>query len=166
MARWTDALDRLVGRIVEAGKWLAGPVVLLLAAQWPLRDLVRCCSREANDLGQWLFALFIAVAVTAATRAGTHLRADFFARDFSSRARRVMAACGAAAIALPWALFVLLAYGRDAWRALAQFERFPDTNNPGYFLVKAAVVLLAALVATQAVVDLARALGARDGEAR
>ena len=65
MARWTDPLDRLVGRIVEVGKWLALPVVLLLSAQWPLRDLVRCCSREANDLGQWLFALFIAVALTA-----------------------------------------------------------------------------------------------------
>ena len=62
MRRLADWIDRGVGSCVDAGKWLALPVVLLLSAQWPLRDLVRCCSREANDLGQWLFALFIAVA--------------------------------------------------------------------------------------------------------
>jgi len=164
MARWTDPLDRLVGRIVEAGKWLALPVVFLLSAQWPLRDLVRCCSREANDLGQWLFALFIAVALTAASRAGTHLRAEYFAHSLPAAARRRIAAAGAALVALPWSMFVIVVYGRDALRALAIFERFPDTNNPGYFLIKIAVVLLAALIAAQAAIDIARAAGGADSE--
>jgi hypothetical protein len=29
--------------------------------------------RRANDLGQWLFALYVAASVVATTRAGTHL---------------------------------------------------------------------------------------------
>ena len=157
-----EVLDRLVGRIEEAGKWLALPVVLLLSAQWPLRDAVRCCSREANDLGQWLFALFIAIALTAASRAGTHLRADFFARSLGARTRRWVAAAGAAFIALPWSIFVMMVYGRDAWRSLLVLERFPETNNPGYFFIKLAVIALAALVAAQALVDLFAAV--RDPE--
>ncbi|HMN71750.1 MAG TPA: TRAP transporter small permease subunit [Rhodoblastus sp.] len=164
MARLAEALDRLVGRVVEAGKWLALPVVLLLSAQWPLRDLVRCCSREANDVGQWLFALFIAIALTAATRAGTHLRADFLAQELPRRTQRRIAAAGAAFVALPWSCFTLALYGRDAWRSLLILESFPDTNNPGYFIIKLAVVLMAALVAAQALADMFRAPG-DDGEA-
>jgi len=159
-------LDRLLAGTMETGKWLALPVVLLLSAQWPLRDLVRCCSREANDIGQWLFALFIAIALTAASRAGTHLRADFFAHRFSDRARRRIAAAGGALIAAPWALFVIGSYGRDAWRSLLALERFPDTNNPGYFIIKLAVLLMAALVAVQAFVDVARAASGAECEPR
>ena len=162
-ARFAEGVDRLVGRVVEAGKWLALPVVLLLSAQWPLRDLVRCCSREANDLGQWLFALLIAMALTAASRAETHLRADFFAQNLSPRVRARIAAAGALAVALPWSVFVIVVYGRDALRSLLLLERFPDTNNPGYFVIKLAVVLLAALVAAQALVDISRV---RDSEPR
>lgn len=165
MARFAEGLDRLLGRIAEAGKWLALPVVLLLFAQWPLRDLVRCCSREANDIGQWIFALFIAIALTAATRAGTHLRADIFAQRFSPSARRRIAAAGAGLFALPWSLFVIVVYGRDAWRSLLLLERFPDTNNPGYFVIKLAVVLMAALLAAQAIVQISGALRAGGGEA-
>ena len=40
------------------------PLALLLFAQWPLRDLVQAHSREANDLAQIIFALYMAVAVT------------------------------------------------------------------------------------------------------
>lgn len=156
MARLADQFDRFLAGIVEAGKWLALPVVLLLSAQWPLRDLVQCCSREANDLGQWLFALFIGIALTATSRAGTHLRADFLAQRLSGAARRRIAAGCAGFVALPWAVFVLAVYGRDAWRALMIFERFPDTNNPGYFIIKLAVVLMAALVAMQALVEIFR----------
>ena len=42
-------LDRLIGNIVAVAQWLALPLILLLFLQWPLRDIVRCCSREANQ---------------------------------------------------------------------------------------------------------------------
>ncbi|MCA0187451.1 MAG: hypothetical protein LCH90_15940, partial [Proteobacteria bacterium] len=38
---------------------------------------------------------------------------------------------------------------RDAWRSLVILERFPDTNNPGYFLIKLAVAVMAVLAALQ-----------------
>ncbi len=44
------------------------PVALILFLQWPLRDFVRAYSREANDLGQWIFALYVSLALTFATR--------------------------------------------------------------------------------------------------
>ena len=74
------ALDRLIGYVVAAAKWLALPLVVLLFLQWPLRDGIQMFSREANDLGQVVFAFFVAVSVTAATRAHTHLAADLLAR--------------------------------------------------------------------------------------
>src|SRR5882724_10579917 len=104
--RW---LDRLIGTLVAAAKWLALPLIALLFLQWPLRDLIRSYSREANDLGQAVFALFVAVSITAATRAGTHLAADLLAQKYSARTRRRLRRVGAAVGLLPWALFVLVA---------------------------------------------------------
>jgi uncharacterized membrane protein YccC len=48
-------LDRLIGCVVAAAKWLALPLITLLFLQWPLRELFRGYSREANDLGQVAF---------------------------------------------------------------------------------------------------------------
>ena len=59
MNAWFDLLDRLIAAVLRSLQWLILPVVLLLFLQWPLRDLVRSYSREANDLGQWIFALYV-----------------------------------------------------------------------------------------------------------
>jgi DNA-binding transcriptional LysR family regulator len=94
------SLDRLIGTIVAAAKWLALPLIALLFLQWPLRDLFRFYSREANDLGQVVFALFVAVSITAATRAGTHPAADLVAQRYSAPTRRRLARMGAAVLPL------------------------------------------------------------------
>src|SRR3954454_8956216 len=99
-------LDRLVAAVISAGQWLALPVVLLLFLQWPLRDALRAFSREANDLGQILFALYVAIAVTAATRAGTHLASDAVARRYSVATRRLLVRLGALVGLVPWAILV------------------------------------------------------------
>jgi hypothetical protein len=41
---WIDRVDRTVGRMVAAARWLVLPVVLILFLQWPLRDFVRAYS--------------------------------------------------------------------------------------------------------------------------
>jgi TRAP-type mannitol/chloroaromatic compound transport system permease small subunit len=147
-------LDRLIGVIVDAAKWLALPLVVLLFLQWPLRDLVRLYSREANDLAQVAFALFVAVSVTAATRARTHLAADLLARHYSARTRRTLARVGAAIGLLPWAIFILLASRTTVVSSVQHLEAFQDSGNPGYFLIKLALWLMAAVVIAQALVDL------------
>ena len=84
-------LDRGVDGTLRILKWLVIPISFLLFLQWPLREFFRAYSREANDLGQWLFALYIAASVTAATRARTHLATDAVARRYGPRTRRWLA---------------------------------------------------------------------------
>jgi TRAP-type mannitol/chloroaromatic compound transport system permease small subunit len=155
-ARFLDALDRFVGALLRAAQWLILPVVILLFLQWPLRDLVRSHSREANDLGQWLFALYVAASVTAATRARTHLAADMLARRYRPAIRALIVRCGALIGLMPWALLVLIAGKGIVVSSVMQLEGFPDTGNPGYFLIKVALWLMAALVLAQAALDVAR----------
>jgi TRAP-type mannitol/chloroaromatic compound transport system permease small subunit len=151
-----DLLDRFIAALLRAAKWLILPVVILLFLQWPLRDLVRSHSREANDLGQWIFALYVAASVTAATRARTHLAADILARRYRPTVRALIMRCGALLGLMPWALLVLIAGKNIVVSSVVSLEAFPDTYNPGYFFVKIALWLLAALVLAQAVLDLAR----------
>ncbi len=129
------------------------PLALLLFLQWPLRDLLHAGSREANDLAQVLFALYVAVAVSAATRARAHLAADLFSVHFSPAARARLARGAALLVLAPWCVFVLVSSAPMVWNAVRQLEAFGETLNPGYFLVKVAVALLAALLLLQATVE-------------
>lgn len=150
------ALDACVDFILAAARWLALPIVVALFLQWPLRDLVGAYSREANDLGQWIFALYVAVAVTAATRSGTHLSADALARRYPAQWRDRLARLGILLGLLPWAIFVLVTSRNIVLSSVLQLERFPDTYHPGYYLIKIALWLLALLVLIQGLIDLVR----------
>ncbi len=149
-------LDRMLGALMAAMQWFALPLVLLLFLQWPLRDLVRCCSREANDLGQIIFALFVAVSITAATRAGTHLAADALAQRYSPWTRHVLRKAAAMVGLAPWAIFVLFSSKPAVLSSVAELESFPDTANPGYFIIKLAVWIMALMVVAQALIEIAR----------
>jgi TRAP-type C4-dicarboxylate transport system permease small subunit len=155
-ARLLDRADRAVGAAIAATQWLVLPVSLLLFLQWPLRDLLHAWSREANDLAQWLFALYVSVAVTYATRERSHLAAGALAERYSPPVRDRIGRAGAALCVLPWSLFVLVAGVPALWRSVIGLERFPETYNPGYFIIKASVCLLALLMLAQAVIDLLR----------
>ncbi len=156
MTRLIGGLDRLVTAILSGGRWLLLPIVLLLFLQWPLRDIVRAWSRDANDLGQWIFALYVAMAYTAATRAHAHLAADALARHYPERARRLLRRLGALLGMVPWALFVIIGGANLVIPSLRLLEAFPDTFNPGYFIIKLALWLLAGLILAQAIIDSAR----------
>jgi TRAP-type mannitol/chloroaromatic compound transport system permease small subunit len=155
-------LDQSIARIVTAAQWLALPLMLLLFLQWPLRDLLRAHSREANDLGQIIFAIYVAVSISAATRAGTHLAADTLAHRYSVRTRHRLKRLGAAIGVLPWAFFVLFASKGLVFASVLRLESFQDTNNPGYFIIKLALWLMAVLVIAQSTVEIFRPLPADD----
>jgi len=148
------ALERGVAWLTRACALLVLPVSLLLFLQWPLRDLVQAGSHEANDLAQILFALYVAVALTAATRSRVHLAADIVARRYPPAWRDRLWRGACLAIAAPGAAFVLWSGARTTWGSILQLEHFPETLDPGYFLVRIAVMLLAALVLAQALIDL------------
>jgi TRAP-type C4-dicarboxylate transport system permease small subunit len=147
-------LDRALSRVPGSLKWLAIPISLLLFLQWPLREYVHAYSREANDLGQWLFALYVAASVMAATRAGTHLATDAVARRYRPATRRLLAHAGNLLALVPWALCILVTATPANLRSLGQLERFPETGNPGYFVVKLALWMLALGVLATIFVDL------------
>ena len=147
------ALDRCVAAAVSGAGVLVLPLAFLLFVQWPLRELVQAGSREANDAGQVLFALYVAAAVTAATRAHAHLATDLAAHRYSPRIRALLARAASLLVAAPAAAFALVSSAAATWQSLLQLERFPETLNPGYFLVRFAAFALAALVLAQALAD-------------
>jgi TRAP-type mannitol/chloroaromatic compound transport system permease small subunit len=147
--------DRAVGGLLAAASWLALPIALLLFLQWPLRELVQHYAREANDLAQWLFALYVGIAISQATRVRAHLAIPGLSARLAPSARRRIARAGALLGSLPWALFVLIAAAPATWQSVRAQEAFPETYSPGYFMIRFAVWLLAALVAIQAIRDIA-----------
>jgi TRAP-type mannitol/chloroaromatic compound transport system permease small subunit len=153
-------LDHIVELILAAAKWLALPIVVLLFLQWPLRNIFGAYSREANDLGQWLFALYVAASITAATRAKSHLAADIVSRTYPEAARLWLARVGALFGLIPWSIIVLVTGWSIVRNSALLLERFPDTGNPGYFIVKIALLLLALLILIEGAIELFRPLRA------
>jgi hypothetical protein len=159
--RLAAALASALDRACAAGAWLAVPLALLLFAQWPLRDLVGAWSRDANDAAQWIFALYVALALRAATRARAHMAAGL-ARDGQrehNRWRDRIDRFGEPILVLPWALFVVVAGAPSTWRSVVGLEAFPDTFNPLYFVIRCAAWLLALAMLVQALLDLSAAAG-------
>ena len=154
MVWFAARFNRLLTLLLAAASWLTPPIVLLLFLQWPLREYVGSISRQANDIGQWLFALLIAASVTAATRARVHLAADSFARHYSRNTRRRIRVAATLLALIPWAAFVLVASRTQVLASLQQREAFPDTLNPGYFIIKLAIWVLTSLMLVQACLDL------------
>ena len=147
-------LDQVVECALAAAKWLVLPVVTLLFLQWPLRTMLGLYSREDNDLGQWLFAIYVAASITAATRARAHLAADTVARNYSQAIRETLARAGAVFGLIPWSVIVLVTSWSIVRDSTLLLERFPDTGNPGYFIIKLALLLMALLVLMQGLLEL------------
>jgi TRAP-type C4-dicarboxylate transport system permease small subunit len=159
-----NTIDRGLDALTTLTMPLAIVVTLLLFLQWPLRDLVHAGSTQANDLAQWLFALYVAVSLRHATRHRAHLtaRVDLaVACDPTSPQRSRWRATGAALCLLPWAAYLLIAGWPEVLRAVQGSERFPETDNAGYFMTHVAMWLLALLAGWQGARDLWRALRPR-----
>jgi TRAP-type C4-dicarboxylate transport system permease small subunit len=136
--------------LLVAASLLVLPLALLLFAQWPLRELVQAYSSLANDGAQILFALYMAAAVTAASREGMHLSAGH-APDEHARPAGRWRAWALLACTAPWALFVLWASAPSVWQSIRQLERFGETFNAGYFIVKLALWVLVVLILIDAI---------------
>ena len=165
--RFGSTLSAALDRVTRAAAWLVLPLALLLFAQWPLRDAVGAWSRQANDIAQWLFALYVALALRTATRERAHMAAGLFVTRYPAHWQRRIARFGEALCVLPWALFVLVTSAAPTWQSIAGREAFPDTFNPLYFVIRASAWLLALMLALQAIVDIAGApppQGEADGE--
>lgn len=136
--------------LTRAASLLVLPLALLLFAQWPLREWVQAYSRQANDAAQIVYALYVAVAITAASRANTHLAALKTMAHNTRRAALWRAGLMLACVG-PWALFMLWAATPHIVSSVAGLEKFGETLTPGYFVIKLALGLLLVLVLVDAV---------------
>ena len=146
-------LDRGLSRVTSAAAVLVVPLALLLCAQWPLREGLHAYSREANDLAQLLFGIYVSVGITLATRVHFHLTPDVLARRYPAWVRRWVGSGVSLFIVVPWTIFMLYASAPLVWQSIRQLEGFPETFNPGYFILKMCIWLLALLVLLQALLD-------------
>ena len=161
--RLAAIINLTLDRVTGAASLLILPLALLLCAQWPLRDWLQLGSREANDLAQLLFGLYVSVGISHATRCGAHLTPNAMSRHYSAVLRQRMARAAALCIALPWSGFMLYAAAPGAWQSLRQLEGFADSFNPGYFILRLCVCLLALLVGLQALLDVVQPHGGESG---
>jgi TRAP-type C4-dicarboxylate transport system permease small subunit len=144
-----STLDGTLGLV----KWLVLPISALLFLQWPLREVVQQFSREANDLGQILFALYVAASVSAATRAGTHLTASSAVHRYSPRTLQGFRIASNVCAVIPWLAFLAWSGSPMVLNSFGNLERFQDSLNPGYFIVKLALWLLAVTLLIASIVD-------------
>ncbi len=150
------AVDRVLGAIMATLTVLVMPVSALLFLQWPLREWLQAWSREANDLAQCLFALYVSAAISYASLSRTHLAADAFACRYPQRVRNKLSRIASLFVLVPWSCYMLYAAWPMVLRSVIQLESFPETYNPGYFVVKLALLLLVLLVLLEAVIDVFR----------
>lgn len=129
------------------------PLAFLLFAQWPLRSWLEAYARDTNNIAQIVFAVYAAVAITAASRSKAHLAFVGY-RKLVERKLTVLWWPWVRLVCVgPWAAFML-------WTALPQMvesirvmERFGEGYTPGYFLMRIALVVLAVLVLVNALGD-------------
>ena len=157
LAATASACDLALGKLCLVFSFLALPLALLLFAQWPLRELLQAYSRQANDRGQIVFACYVAVAITAASRSHTHLASSMPGHQGVHRPR--WQAWALPACTAPWAIFMLWAAWPLVAASVTSLERFAETLTPGYFLIKLALVLMLLLVLLD---DLLQLLPRRD----
>lgn len=124
--------------LMRTGAWLVVPLVLLLAAQWPLREWIHAHARTANDFGQIVFGLYVALALGHATSHHAHLRA-------MTQAQNKWPRMFGHSIVLLWSAGIFAAALLPAWRATLAHEHFTEGMSPGYFLLRWALVALAAI---------------------
>ena len=129
------------------------PLSVLLFAQWPLRDLVGAGSRQANDLAQWIFALYVTFALRHTTRVRGHMATDAIVSRYPRALRDGLLRWGPVLCVLPWAAFVLVSGAPTMWHSVLGLERFPDTFNPLYFVIKVSAWLLALLTGLQIMLE-------------
>ena len=136
-------------RLLTMAGALVLPLALLLCVQWPLRDWVQAYSRQANDVAQILFGLYMAVAITAASIRNTHLALVKPIQIASKSIANWRTWCTLLCVG-PWALFVLWTAVPQALASVRALEIFSEGLTPGYFILRLALVLLAVLVLAQA----------------
>lgn len=129
------------------------PLAFLLFAQWPLRAWVEAYSRDANNIAQIVFALYGAVAITAASRAKAHLAFVGYRKLANRKVTILWRPWARLACVGPWAAFILWTAVPQMVESIRVMEKFNEGYTPGYFMMRVALVVLAVFVLVNALGD-------------
>jgi TRAP-type mannitol/chloroaromatic compound transport system permease small subunit len=158
LARLADRLEAIVDHVGRVMAWLVLAVVFLLFVQNPLREFIGRGQFFANDMGQLSHAAVFMLGVAYAWRWDRQVRVDLLYGRMGPRAKAVVNLLGTVFLLLPWLALVTWDAVPTAIDSARLLERFPETESPGFFVMKAVVVAFALTMGLQALAVIARSI--------
>lgn len=154
-----DALDRVGESAGRALAWLTLACVLVCFAVVVLRYGFNLGYIWMQELYVWLHAIVFTGCAGYALKHDKHVRVDVFYARMSERGRAWVNLGGASLMILPWmgvTAWLAWPWVASSW-ATRESSGMPD-GMPGLYLLKAMLLVMAALLSLQAVALAARSL--------
>ena len=133
-------MTKAINVLVITVKSLSVAVALMLLLQWPLRVWIGHGSVEANDIGQWIFALYVAFAIGFTTQKNRH-----FTLGLVGQFKKKQLLIDFLFISLgliPWSFVILIFAIPKALDSILIQELFPETFNPYYWIIRTSIVIM------------------------
>jgi TRAP-type mannitol/chloroaromatic compound transport system permease small subunit len=151
-----DGLSEWIGRGLS---WLVLVMMLIQFLIVVLRYAFNFSSVPMQESVMYLHAMVFLLAAGYTLHQDGHVRVDIFYRARSARGKALVDLLGTLLLLLPVMIFVALVswgYVGKSWRI---FEGSPDSGGiPGVFLLKSLILVFAALMILQGVVEVTRNL--------
>ncbi len=155
---FADAVEAVIDLAGRTVSWLVLAVVVLVWVQNPLRELRLGGDILANDMGQLAHAAVFMIGAGYAWRWQSLVRVDILFQRVGPRTQAMVNLVGVFLLLLPWLAMVAWVSLPLALAALRIRETFPDTGNPGHFLMKVLLLAFVALVGLQGAAVVARSV--------
>lgn len=159
LARFVRAAEVVTGTVGRAAAWLVLLTVLACAAVAGLRYGLGFGRIWLQELYVVAFGVGFMLVAPHAYALDAHIRIDILSHRWSPRRRALVELVGCAVWLVPWLL--VLAWASRPFVRLAWLVREPSPQAgglPGFYLVKAAIPLFAALMLLQALAVMGRSL--------
>lgn len=162
-AAFVDGLNERIGRWLAVLVWL---VALICAVVVGLRYVFHLSFTWMQELYVWIHAVVFLLGAAAAMKANAHVRVDILQAGWSVRTRAAVEIAGTLLFTLLWiAVLAWLAWPfvASSW-AIREGSSQPN-GMPGVFLLKSVLLVFAALLALQALANVARGVLVLAGDA-
>lgn len=153
---WLDDVSEWLGRSLS---WLVLAMMLIQFLIVVLRYVFSYSSIPMQESVMYLHAMVFMLAASYTLHHDGHVRVDIFYRGLSARRKALVDLLGTLFLLLPVMTFVILVswgYVGKSWRI---FEGSPDSGGiHAVFLLKSLILVFAALMVSQGIVEITRSL--------
>jgi TRAP-type mannitol/chloroaromatic compound transport system permease small subunit len=157
--RLINAIEKLIDVSGRAVSWLTLLMVLVTFIVVVLRYAFDVGSIALQESITWLHAMVFMIGAAWAMREGAHVRVDIFYARFGDRGRAWVDLFGSLFLLLPvmgFIIWISWEYLNESWSVL---EGSREAGGlPGVFLLKSLILVMAALLILQGLVDIAHNL--------